>query len=49
MTLVNIVKKRNVQRHERERIEVGELGEQGDPVRRAAYIARQFFDCQLLS
>jgi hypothetical protein len=47
-TLVDIVKTRNVERQEQERIEVGELGEQVDPIRRTAYIARQFFDCQLL-
>jgi hypothetical protein len=43
-----IVHTRNAQRLQRERIDLGALGEQVDPLRRVAYIARQFFDCQML-
>ena len=46
--LVELVNTRNIQRHDRDRMEIGELGKQIDPIRRVAYIARQFFDCQLL-
>ena len=47
-SLQTIVKRRNIERNERERIDIQELGEQIDPLRRVAYIARQFFDCQML-
>jgi hypothetical protein len=46
-TLLDIMHTRNAQRHERERVPISELGEQVDPIQRVAYIARQFFDCQL--
>jgi hypothetical protein len=46
--LVDIVNTRNAHRREGERMEVGQLGKLMDPIRRVAYIARQFFDCQLL-
>jgi len=47
-SLQAIVQSRNVERKERERVDIRELGEHVDPLRRAAYIARQFFDCQML-
>ena len=43
-----IVKARNIERNERERVDIRELGDHVDPLRRVAYIARQFFDCQML-
>jgi hypothetical protein len=46
--LLTIVRDRNAERNERERIDVQELAAENDPLRRVAYIARQFFDCQLL-
>jgi hypothetical protein len=46
--LLTIVKDRNAGRNEREKIDVQELAVEVDPLRRVAYIARQFFDCQLL-
>jgi len=46
--LLTIVRDRNVQRNERDWIDVQELAAEVDPLRRVAYIARQFFDCQLL-
>ena len=46
--LMGIVKQRNEKRPERERINVQKLAEDLNPIRRIAYIARQFFDCQLL-
>jgi hypothetical protein len=46
--LIVIVKQRNEKRPERERIDVQKLAQDSNPVRRIAYIARQFFDCQLL-
>jgi hypothetical protein len=46
--LIEIVNERNQHRPERERIDVKRLMEDLNPVRRVAYIARQFFDCQLL-
>jgi hypothetical protein len=47
-SLQTIVKSRNIQRNERERVDIRELGDHVDPLRRVAYIARQFFDCQML-
>ena len=47
-SLLAIVETRNTRRDERERIDIRELGDQVDPLRRVAYIARQFFDCQML-
>jgi len=47
-TLLSIVRDRNSQRNEVERIDVEKLAAEVDPLRRVAYIARQFFDCQLL-
>jgi hypothetical protein len=47
-SLQAIVKSRNVERNERERVDIRELGDHVDPLRRVAYIARQFFDCQML-
>src|SRR4051794_16012775 len=45
-TLLKIVNERNKQRHKREQLPIsGE--QQADPIRRVAYVARQFFDCQL--
>ena len=43
-----LVKSRNVERSARERVDIRELGDHVDPLRRVAYIARQFFDCQML-
>lgn len=48
LSLQHIVRTRNVKRQERERVDIEELGGQVDPLRRVAYIARQFFDCQML-
>jgi hypothetical protein len=47
-SLQNIVNARNAERNERERINFRELGDRVDPLHRVAYIARQFFDCQML-
>jgi hypothetical protein len=47
-SLQAIVKTRNVERNERERVDIAALGEHVDPLRRVAYVARQFFDCQML-
>lgn len=47
-SLQAIVNARNIERNERERINVHELGDHVEPLRRVAYIARQFFDCQML-
>jgi hypothetical protein len=46
--LQTIVNTRNKQRLQRERIDLGTLGEHVDPLRRVSYIAGQFFDCQML-
>jgi hypothetical protein len=46
-SLTGIVNTRNKERHERERLNIGELVDR-DPLQRVAYIARQFFDCQML-
>lgn len=46
--LQTIVKARNTERGERERIDIHELEASVDPLRRVAYIARQFFDCRML-
>lgn len=46
-TLLDIVHTRNAQRREREQVPIDELKGQVDPIGRTAYIARQFFDCQL--
>lgn len=46
--LVRVVRARNIHRSYRERMQLDELGDKIDPIRRVAYIARQFFDCQLL-
>lgn len=43
-----IVNARNSERNERERINIRELGDGVDPLRRVAYISRQFFDSQML-
>jgi hypothetical protein len=48
LAMQTIVNSRNAQRNDRERINIRELGDHVDPLRRVAYIARQFFDCQLL-
>jgi hypothetical protein len=47
-SLQTIVNARNTERNEGERINIRELGDHVDPLRRVAYIARQFFDCQML-
>lgn len=47
-SLLTIVNTRNKERNQRERIDIDELGGRVDPLRRVAYIARQFFDCQML-
>jgi hypothetical protein len=47
-SLLEIVNARNARRLDHERINVNELETYADPVRRVAYVARQFFDCQLL-
>lgn len=47
-SLLAIVDARNPNRSDRERLNVNLLEIQTDPIRRVAYIARQFFDCQLL-
>jgi hypothetical protein len=47
-SLQALVSARNIERDERERIDIEELGDNVDPLRRVAYIARQFFDCQML-
>jgi hypothetical protein len=47
-SLLNIVNARNTERDKRERVDIRELGDHVDPLRRVAYIARQFFDCQML-
>jgi hypothetical protein len=47
-SLVTIVNARNKERSEAERINIEELEEHYNPLRRVAYIARQFFDCQML-
>jgi len=47
-SLQTIVNVRNSERDKRERVDIRELGEHVDPLRRVAYIARQFFDCQML-
>lgn len=43
-----VVEERNIERKQRDRVDVHELRELVDPLRRVAYLARQFFDCQLL-
>jgi hypothetical protein len=48
VSLQTIVNARNIERNERERVDIRELGDHVDPLRRVAYIARQFFDCQML-
>lgn len=48
VSLLGIVRARNEKRNEHERIDMRELGDKIDPLRRVAYIARQFFDCQML-
>jgi hypothetical protein len=47
-TLQGIVQSRNKERNQRERVDLQELGDDVDPLRRVAYIARQFFDCQMV-
>jgi hypothetical protein len=47
-SLQAIVKSRNIERNEHERVDLRELGGHVNPLRRVAYIARQFFDCQML-
>lgn len=46
--ITEIVGERNLQRHTREKIDFGALDIEVHPLRRVAYIARQFFDCQML-
>lgn len=46
-SLLQIVRQRNNARRAPERIDLREIESQADPIRRAAYISRQFFDCQL--
>jgi hypothetical protein len=43
-----IVNLRNAERNEGERLNIHELGSDVSPLRRVAYIARQFFDCQMM-
>lgn len=43
-----LVNTRNRQRTQQQRINIHELGADIQPLRRVAYIARQFFDCQML-
>lgn len=47
-SLQRIMEVRNTDRSDGERIDIRELGDHVDPLRRVAYIARQFFDCQML-
>ncbi len=47
-TILRIVEERNLERRQRDRVDIHELLEPVDPLRRVAYLARQFFDCQLL-
>ncbi len=46
--LEQIVADRNKHRAADERVELTELRKEIDPIRRTAYLARQFFDCQLM-
>jgi hypothetical protein len=46
--LIEIVEHRNRERNLRERVSVAELGPDIDPLTRVSYLARQFFDCQML-
>lgn len=46
--LLSIVKERNAARAKQERVDIGELVFRLDPLQRVAYLARQFFDCQML-
>jgi hypothetical protein len=46
--LIEIVEHRNRERNLRERVSIGELGPNIDPLTRVSYLARQFFDCQML-
>jgi len=46
--LEQIVADRNKHRTIDERVELAELKKTADPIRRTAYLARQFFDCQLM-
>jgi hypothetical protein len=47
LSLTAIVNTRNRERNVRQRLNVGELTDR-DPLQRVAYLARQFFDCQML-
>lgn len=47
-SLLSIVKQRNATRREKEQIDVHLLETNVPPLRRLAYLARQFFDCQML-
>jgi hypothetical protein len=47
-SIQRVVEERNISRRQRDRVDVHELREVVDPLRRVAYLARQFFDCQLL-
>jgi hypothetical protein len=47
VSLTDIVNTRNKERSVRQRLDVGELIDR-DPLQRVAYLARQFFDCQML-
>jgi len=47
-SILRIVEERNLERRQRDRVDIHELLEPVDPLRRVAYLARQFFDCQLL-
>jgi hypothetical protein len=47
-TLRHVVSERTAQHPQPRQAETLKLGDEVDPLRRVAYIARQFFDCQLL-
>jgi hypothetical protein len=47
-SIQRILEERNFGRRQRDRVDVHQLREMVDPLRRVAYLARQFFDCQLL-
>jgi hypothetical protein len=47
-SLLDIAEHRNRERNQRERMNIEEIGADIDPLRRVSYIARQFFDCQML-
>src|SRR5215813_6367912 len=47
-TLLSIARERNVARRQEEQIDIQPLVSKVSPLQRVAYMARQFFDCQLL-